>query len=208
MKHIDLQTWPRRSQYHFFRQLVSPHFSVTVPLDATHLMQVLKPAGVSVFNATLFAVTVAANEIAEFRTRFRAHQVVEHEVVHPSVTVPLEAQQFAFCDLEFCAQWSEFDRRCRLALEQARAQRELRDEGAHRDDWLYLSCLPWLAFTAVTNPTNGADDCIPRIAWGRLELHDRRWRMPVSVQAHHALLDGVHVAQFLDALQQRLVFEP
>lgn len=204
MKVIDLETWPRRSQFAFFRGVANPHFSLTASIDATRLVEDLKPKGVSLFNAALFAIMAAANGVPELRTRFRGDRVIEHEVVHASVTVPIEDERFAFCEIEFSPDWPAFDARCRQAVADAKRQTVLEDRVAQRDDWIYLSCLPWVAFTAMTNPTNGPDDCTPRIAWGKFERQDGRWRLPVGVEAHHALVDGLHVGKFYQELARRL----
>jgi chloramphenicol O-acetyltransferase type A len=201
---IDLETWPRRSQFEFFRGFANPHFSLTAQVDVTRLVEELKPEGVSVFNAVLFAVMGAANALPELRTRFRGDQVVEHEVVHASITVPIEDERFAFCDIEYAPDWPAFDARCQAAVEHARRQSVLIDHIAQRDDWIFLSCLPWVAFTSMTNPTSGPDDCVPRITWGRFERLGDSWRLPVCVEVHHGLVDGLHVGRFYQGLQQRL----
>lgn len=204
MKIIDLDNWRRRSQFDFFRAVASPHFSLTATVDATRLVEDLKPRGISVFNGALFAIMAAANGVPELRTRFRGGQVIEHEVVHASVTVPIEDDRFAFCDIEFSPHWPDFDARCRKVVADAKRQTVIADKVAHRDDWIYLSCLPWISFTAMTNPTNGPDDCTPRISWGKLDRHGGAWHMPVAVEAHHALVDGIHVGKFYGELAQRL----
>ena len=204
MKIIDLDSWPRRSQFEFFRGINNPHFSLTANVEVTRLVEDLKPQGVSVFNAALFAIMAAANAVPELRTRFRGDQVVEHELVHASVTVPIEDDRFAFCDIEFSPGWPDFDARCREVVADAKRQTELRDKVAHLDDWIYLSCLPWIHFTSMTNPMNGPDDCTPRITWGRFDRRDGAWRMPVAIEAHHALVDGQHAGRFYAELEQRL----
>ena len=204
MKTIDLATWSRRSQYAFFREMAGPYFNLTAPVDVTRLVEVEKPKGVSMFNAALFAIMGAANACPALRMRFRGEQVVEHAAVHASVTVPIEDDQFAFCDIPFSTRWSEFDAACKAAVGRARRQTELKDHVAHLDDWIYLSCLPWISFTAMTHPTGGRDDCIPRIAWGKMDRHGETWRMPVAIQVHHALVDGLHIGHFFAELEQRL----
>jgi chloramphenicol O-acetyltransferase type A len=204
LKSIDLQTWPRRSQYRFFRGLAPPHYSVTAAVDVTYLVTYLKPAGISVFNATLFAIVGAANAIPELRMRFRAEQVVEHDIVHASVTVPIGDDGFGFCNIEYADDWHLFDARCSDAVARAKRQTGLRDDVAHMDDWFYMSCLPWVDFTAMTNPVDGPDDCVPRVTWGKFVQHSGAWRLSVSVQVHHALVDGLHLGRFYETLQSRL----
>ena len=203
MKTIDLETWPRRSQYAFFRELAQPHFSVCVDVDCTHLVESLKPAGVSPFNAVLWSLLAAANDVPELRTRFRNDTVVEHAVVHASATVPIGDDAFAFCSLPYDEDWSRFNGSCQAAIEAA-SQQDALAENTEGDGWLYLSCLPWFAFTAMTNPTRGADDCVPRITWGRFHTRDGRWRIPVAVQVHHALVDGLHLGRFFSGVNERL----
>ncbi len=124
--------------------------------------------------------------------------------MHASVTVPIEDDQFAFCDIPFSPEWPTFDAACKAAVEQAKRQTELKDHVAHLDDWIYLSCLPWISFTGMTHPTGGRDDCIPRIAWGKMDRQGEMWRMPVAIQVHHALVDGLHIGRFFAELEQLL----
>ena len=207
MRIIDLASWPRASQYDFFRGVANPHFGITASVNATHLMDVLKPAGVSIFNAALFAIMRAANACPELRTRFRIDEVVEHDIVHPSATVPLENDQFAFCDVDFSADWSTFDAACKTSVAAAKKQTQLVDHVAQLDDRIYLTCVPWIAFSNLTHPVDGPDDCIPRIAWGRMTRDGATWCMPVAIQAHHALVDGRHVGQFYSELEKQLAKE-
>ncbi len=201
---INVANWPRRSQYLFFRTYRNPHFSVTATVDVTHLMTDLKPDGVPVFNACLFAITGAANDISEFRTRFDSTHVYECGEVGASVTVPIEDRKFAFCDVPWSAEWPAFNESCKREIAAARQQNELRNKVAGQGGWIYMTCLPWVHLTAMTHPVAGPDDCIPRIAWGKIEKTNGNWRMPVAVQVHHALADGLHVGLFFDALQTRL----
>lgn len=201
---IDLNTWPRHSHYTFFRGYERPHFSLTAAVDATLLMRDGKPAGVPVFNAALYAIMTAVNAVPELRTRFRGEVVTEYAVVHASTTVPVGTEAFAFCDVRYAPDWNAFNTHCAAEVAAAKTQTELVNNVAHDDDWIYLSCLPWVAFTEMTHPLAGRDDCIPRIAWGKMTETDGRWSMPVNLTAHHALVDGLHAARFFAGVEERL----
>ena len=84
----------------------------------------------------------------------------------------------------------------------ARQQTTLNIETAGEDHWIYLSCLPWLDFTAMTHPLQDKDDCIPRIAWGRIVEEEDRARVSVNLQAHHAIMDGLHAARLFQEIQK------
>jgi chloramphenicol O-acetyltransferase type A len=206
MKTIDLETWARRTPYEFFRGFERPHFSLCAEVDCTRLLTELKPAGVSPFNAMLWCLVAAANSVPELRQRLRGEQVVEHALTHPSVTVPTPEQGFAFCHLSFDPDWPAFDRDCRAAFDAAAARADMVD--AEGDHWLYLSCLPWVRFSSMTNPVRGPDDCVPRITWGRFAQREGRWRVPVAAQVHHALVDGAHLGRFYTRLEELLADLP
>lgn len=206
MKTIDLETWERKQVYRFFRGFERPHFSLCAEVDCERLLSELKPAGVRPFNAVLWCLLAAANAVPELRQRLRGEEVVEHERVHPSVTVATDEGGFAFCHLEFDPDWARFDARCREAFEAARETGAIAD--AAGDHWLYLSCLPWVAFSSMSNPVRDKDDCVPRITWGRFVRREGRWKVPVAVQVHHALVDGRHLGRFYAEVERRLAELP
>lgn len=200
MKFIDPATWARRAQYQLFRTYANPHFSLTARVDITGFVRKTQAEGGSLFNGVVYAIMTTANDIPEFRTRFRDDQVVEHETVHASYTVPLADELFGFCETVYVRDRDAFTAACTAATAAAREQLALGGNTTAADHWIYLSCLPWLDFTAVQHPVPNSEDCIPRIAWGKITEKDGRWSMPVNLQAHHALMDGHHAAKFYDDL--------
>lgn len=202
---IDLETWDRRHSYLYFRSLDMPHFSLTAPVDVTAMWQKSSCKKFSIFNAALFCIMRTINDIPEFLTRFRGDQIIRHDLVHPSFTVPIADNHFAFCQAPFIDDWPKFDSECRDVMQEARQQTALIDETAHEDHWIYLSCIPWLDFTAATHPLQGKDDCTPRISWGKIVEENGKARMSVNLQAHHALMDGLHAAHFFKGLEENIV---
>lgn len=63
--------------------------------------------------------------------------------------------------------------------------------------------MPWLSFTGIQHPYKPAYGSIPLISTGRSFLQDDKEMLPIAVQAHHALVDGVPVARLLDQLMRR-----
>ena len=48
------------------------------------------------------------------------------------------------------------------------------------------------------------DNATPLFDWGKYYEKDGKIVMPVSVQAHHSFVDGIHIGQFADRLQEYL----
>ncbi len=67
------------------------------------------------------------------------------------------------------------------------------------------SVLPWFDFTSVSHARDfPRGDSAPLITFGKITEAVSRRTMPVSIHAHHALVDGLHVAQFVEKFQQAL----
>jgi len=47
-------------------------------------------------------------------------------------------------------------------------------------------------------------DSVPRIAWGKFFEDGEFLKMPLGVQVHHALVDGVHMGRFYEKVQDYL----
>ena len=64
----------------------------------------------------------------------------------------------------------------------------------------FITTVPWLSFTAFTHPYDPLYAYIPVITLGKFVARGDTWVMPVAVQAHHGVVDGIHLAQFYEAL--------
>ncbi len=202
MQTIDVETWPRRDLFRFYSGLDYPHFNVCADMDITRLHRHCRKSGISRFNGVLFGVSHTANLIEEFRQRIRQDQVVQHEEVQPSFTVLTEENTFCFCETKYCQDINLFSERTNEAIANAKENPSIKDEPG-RDDYLFISSLPWVRFTSVSHPIHMSPvDSIPRITWGRFIEEHKRVIMPLSVQVHHGIADGYHVGRFFELFQQ------
>ena len=75
-----------------------------------------------------------------------------------------------------------------------------------RDDLIYFTVLPWVSFSSFAHArTPGRGESVPRIAFGKFTSENKRTRLPISVEVHHALMDGLHVGRFLARLEEMLM---
>lgn len=200
MKKIEMETWARRKHFEFFKAFDAPHFNVTANVDVTNLYTYAKESNQSFFKLFLYGAVRAANAIPELRYRIRGEEVVEHEVVHPSFTVMLDEDVFNFCAVTFYEDLPTFLQEVTMRMERAADEVVIGDD--EPDDLLYITSVPWVTFTSIMHPTHQQQhDSVPRIAWGKFERQGERLVMPLSVQAHHALVDGVHIGKYYETLQ-------
>lgn len=206
MERIDMTAWNRREHYEFFSRADYPQFNVCANLDITRFRAAMKARGIPFYFAVMHAATRVANGIENFRTRIREDGVVLHERVHPSFTWMDEGEDlFRLICAELTPDMDDdIAAFAKAAGEKARSQTAFMpiEELSGRDDFLYITCLPWVAFTHISHTiTLNRRDSVPRISWGKFFTEGGRVLLPFSVQVHHALADGLHVGRYYERLQ-------
>lgn len=233
-RYLDLQDWPRRESFEWFRGFASPCFDVCVRLDVSALQAALQaapqappqspspPRGTagaapSITLACYHAALVVANAMQPFRLRLEADapqagqpaapRVRVLERVHGSCTVLRADESLGFGFLGFEPGLACFVQRARERIAAVRRRHEPLGLAEAPDPLalMYFTNLPWLHFTSFRHAHDGnADASIPRLALGRIEPEGARAWMPLALQVHHALVDGLHAGRYVQALQERL----
>ncbi len=202
---VDLATWPRADQFRFFRTYAKPHYAVTSRIDVTRLLRDLKPAGVSPYRTCVYAIGAGIHAVPELCMRFRGDTVTRHDAVELSMTVPLANGNFNYAYVPFQPDFVAFDTQCAAIISATAAGSGLNANSGARDDLAYLSCMPWLDYTAINNALPGPDDCIPRVSWGKFVTNAADGAsMAMTIEVHHALVDGRQVGDYFAAVQAAL----
>lgn len=202
---LDVASWARRQHFELFRAFDNPFFSVCVDVDATAAWEASRGAGAPSFYAlTLFHSLRSANESEAFRRRLRGDRVWVHDSVRASATILRSDETFGFGIFPPAPDFARFNAQAIPEMARAKQPRELEIPRPGEDDLIYHSSLPWMRFTAFTNALNGGKDSVPRVVFGKCEERGGRRLLPVAVEVHHALVDGLDVARYLDRFQQAL----
>lgn len=207
VREIDLDRWPRRRHYELFRRYERPHWNVTAEVDVTALAAACgEPARRSFFLASLHLALRAVNEVEALRLRIRGDRVVDAGTVHGGSTLLLPDETFDFVYFEFFPRFERFAAAGRQVLERARRSPAAVAPRSDRDDLVHFSVLPWIRFSSFAHARrDGDNESVPKIVFGRHAPDgDGRRRMPVSVEVHHALVDGLHVGRFFERFQALL----
>lgn len=203
---LDLETWPRRAHFQFFRTFDNPWFNLCADVDVTALHAWSgSEGGPSFFAASLWYSLAAANEIEEFRYRIRGEGVVVHPSIHGGSTVLLADGTFRFAYYDLEPDFDRFVKHVAEVLDRVKIESGPLDPQDDRDDLIHYSVIPWVSFTSFSHARRwGTDDAIPKIVFGKHRDVGGRRLMPVSVEVHHALVDGLHVGRFYEAFQRWL----
>lgn len=207
-KYLDVATWGRRHLFEFFRHYTNPYFNICAQLDVTSLLEMLQPRReISTSLTYLYFALRAANETEPFRYRLRGDRVLIHDVIHGGTIVLLPNESFNFAYFDYDEDFEKFIRAAQTASQKAQ-QDGAAFEPNPGDDRIHFSILPWMAFTSFSHARDfGSEDSVPKIAFGKFIKENERTLLPISVDVHHALMDGLHVGRFLTRLQE-LLHEP
>lgn len=200
---ITLKDWHRRETLALFRRFLKPQYAVTARVDVTRILgRRADDEGFSGYLACVHAIGTALHAVPELACRIRGDKVVRHDSMKLSPTLQFSDGRLGFTYLDWQPDYAGFATQARADIEDTLATGALKP-GVDGDDGVaFLSCQPWLDFTAFDNPVFEPDDSVPRVCWGRYTPEvTGRWTMAVALQVHHGLADGVHVAQFFKAMQ-------
>lgn len=206
MRTIDLDTWKRREHFEFFRRADLPFYNVNANVDITGLPAFTRSNDLS-FNTTLiFLVVKALSGIENFRYRLRGESVVDCGPLHPSFACIRPGEElFRFITLDFIDDLPAFDAAVREAIASSDAYFAL-EKLAGRDDFAFLSSIPWISFTGIDHTLSlKKDDGIPRVTWGKYFQEPGRTLIPFNIQVNHMFVDGLHVGRFFEALDRELL---
>ncbi|MGM9526502.1 MAG: CatA-like O-acetyltransferase [Peptococcaceae bacterium] len=199
---IDEKTWERAMHCMIFRNSVEPAFCVTFEVDITIFKRMVKEQGLSFTIAMVYAVCKCANEIEAFRYRFVDNQVVLYDRIDTAFTyLNKDTGLFKVVNVPMVDDLKAY---CALASETAREQ-EAYFTGPLGNDVFQCSAMPWVTYTHISHTISGKkDNATPLFDWAKYYEKNGKIMMPVSVQAHHSFVDGLHIGQFADMLQKFL----
>lgn len=197
---IDESTWERAMHCMVFRNSIEPAFCVTFEADVTEFKKKVKEEGLSFTLAMVYAVCKCANEVEALRYRFLDGKVVLYERIDTAFTyLNKETGLFKVVNVPFIDNLPEY---VALALKTAEEQQEY-FTGPLGNDVFQCSPMPWVTYTHISHTNSGKkDNATPLFDWGKYYEKDERVLIPISIQAYHSFVDGIHIGQFVDALQK------
>jgi len=203
-EYLDVANWSRRDLLEFFIGYTKPYFNVCTQIDVTNLKAFVNQQHYKISLALHYFALRVANEIEPFRYRLKDEKVLVYDVVNGGTTVLLPNESFAYAYFDYQRDFEKFLTDMSKAVDDVRiGSGPLKP--TLRDDVIYHTTLPWISFTSFAHArTKGRGDSIPRIVFGKFTKENERVMLPISVEVHHALMDGLHVGRYLSRLEEAL----
>jgi chloramphenicol O-acetyltransferase type A len=206
MKIIDIAGWNRKEHFEFFSKMASPYFGFTTEVDCTQAYNKAKDSGHSFFAAYLHASMIAVNAVDELKMRILDDNIVLYDTVNAGTTIGRADGTFGFAYIHFSEDFSTFNAELQKEIAGVQSSVGLRmNNGELGKDLIRHSVIPWNSFSALLHPTPlDKTESVPKITFGKFSIREGRYYLPVSVEAHHGLADGFHLARYLEAFQKQL----
>jgi chloramphenicol O-acetyltransferase type A len=201
---LNIDEWERKDHFHFFNQFEEPFFGICLNVEVSRAYAIAKASGISFFLYYLYQSLKAANAVAPFKYRIIDEDVFVYDTVHASPTINRPDGSFGFSYMDYYADFETFERHAKTAIEQVQKSKGL-VPAISGENVIHYSSIPWINFTALSHARSFRfKDTCPKISFGKMTEENGKKMMPVSIHAHHALMDGFHVGQFIELFQQYL----
>jgi chloramphenicol O-acetyltransferase type A len=203
---IDMQNWSRRDYYRYFGGFDDPFFGVVVNVDCTAAYTYCKKHDLSFFLYYMYESAKAVNMVENFRYRLVDGDIYLYDRVHPSTTVGRKDNTFGFALFEYTDTFETFAANAKEKIGEVQTYPGLRiEENASRVDVVHCTTIPWFSFTGAKHEKSiRCGESIPKFAYGKFFVQDGKKLMPVSINANHGLVDGYHVARYMELFQEGL----
>lgn len=205
---IDLDTWPRRSHWQYYRTMVKAAVSMTKRVDVTDLLSFCHREGLGFSPVLLHTVSKTVNGLGCMRMfADEEGNPAVWDVVHPNFTLfHPEDETFSDVWIEYAPELKDFLENYRRVLSEYGDRRGIKVRDGQPPNFFPISGIPWLSYDSFTSYTAGDRPpmLFPVLNYGKYEPCEGRFIMPFSITISHAAMDGYHLAQFFQRLQGAL----
>lgn len=195
----EIKNFEREELFHKFNEKDNPFVFLTTELDVTHLYNLCKK--VRNHYATIgYYVTKAVNEIDAFKYRYEDGSFYKYDRLNPRFTqMTKDKNHIGVFEVEMSDNYEKFIKNYKKAEEkflEAEVTTPYTDKGK-----VLFSCEPWFNFTGLTIPFD-RKDTVPEIIWDKFYFREDRCYLHFMIFVHHGFVDGYHIGEFINTLQE------
>jgi chloramphenicol O-acetyltransferase type A len=204
MKYIDLDTWDRKEVFTYFQSRANPRICITTNINVKDVVDFRESQSEKKHRFTdyvYYSIMKSANSIPEFRMRLVGLRPVEYFIVNAAFTyISNGSHLHSNCVADYKKQFSSFSEGIQVARNNADLCPTLKPAGGESQALIYMSCLPNIFFTSLSNPWGDPSvDTVPRIIFGKVDPVTKQ--MPLSIEVLHSFIDGEHISAFFSCME-------
>ena len=200
---IDLNEWSRGELFETYIESMRVVMSLTADVNAAPLLKFTKANGLKFYPAMIWAVAKTVNARGEFKYGWNERgELIKWDFVSPSYAeFHKEDENCTKTVTEYSGDLFEFHARFLRDREKYKNSRGFVEN--QPPNFFDVSCLPWLRYRSFDmHVFDEGKFLAPVVTWGRYEREGERRPMPLTLNIHHAVADGFHLARFFIELQE------
>ena len=185
---IDLNEWSRGMLFETYIESMRVVMSLTADVNAAPLLKFTKANGLKFYPVMIWAVAKTVNARDEFKYGWDERgELIKWDFVSPSY-----------------AEFHKDDENCtKTVTEYSGDLFEFHARFLKDREIFDVSCLPWLRYRSFDmHVFDEGKFLAPVVTWGKYEREGERRPMPLTLNIHHAVADGFHLARFFLELQE------
>ncbi len=203
---IDMENWPRREHFNYYRNIIRCGYSLTSRLDVTKLYDFTKKENKRFYGCFIYAASKAVNQMDSMRmmiTEDGTPGVWEH--CYPNFTIFHEDDK-TFSDIwtEYSDDFDEFYDRFEEVLDKYSANKGIKARPNQPANFFCISCAPWIDFEAYSTHSVGDPALFPIMTFGKIREEGAKKTVPLTLTISHASADGYHAGELFRILQEEL----
>ena len=198
---INPQECSRAEAFNMWMSSPQPMVTVVKTFEVGRLRKVSKKTGIK-FNVLLcWCICKAASSIEEFYLLPEPGHLFRYDKLAVNVIVQNVKGGISLCDVPY----SEDIRQFNADYLQITSQAAKTCQNTSLEDAMIIgtSALPQTELDVIVNQYSGRWNN-PFLAWGKYRKGWFKTTLPISMQFHHAQMDGIQVSHFLNNLQEEI----
>lgn len=199
---IDMNEWDRGRLFEAYIERMRVVMSLTADVNVAPMLNFTKTNGLKFYPAMIWAVSKTVNARDEFKYGWNERgKLIKWDFVSPSYAeFHKDDEKCMKTVTEYSDDLFDFHERF---LKDREKYKNSRGFVANRPpNFFDVSCLPWLRYRSFDmHVFDDGKFLAPVVTWGKYERDGGRCLMPLTMNIHHAVADGFHLARFFIELQ-------
>ncbi|MCC0783755.1 chloramphenicol acetyltransferase [Clostridioides sp. ES-S-0108-01] len=200
---IDLNEWKRGKLFQNYIDNMRIVMSLTVDIDVRKLIKFTKNNDLKFYPVMMWIVSKVVNAHDEFKYGWDNNgNLIRWNFISPSYTeFHKEDENFTKLSTVYCDNIFEFYNQFMLDREKFKNKRAFVENQPL--NFFDVSCLPWVKYNHFdVHVFDEGKFLAPVVTWGKYELEQEKYIMPLTMNIHHAVADGFHLSRFFNEVQE------
>lgn len=196
----EVTNFKRQKLFDHYNSCDNPFVMVTIKVDVTNVVNYCKIH--KNFYGTLgYLITMAANQIDAFKYRCIDNKIYYFDYIDSNYTENYNDGTIGYFPVKYQEDYNTYIEEFKNTKKYY-VENKIYNTENHPNE-LWLSCAPWLKFTALVPPFSKTNT-IPQFIWDKYELENDRYYVNMLVMFHHGFGDGSHLGKFYEILNEEI----